>query len=177
MIDGRRWRVRLTASADADYRNILRWTAEHYGTQQARSYAETLASAIEELTEGPEVPRSANAPTSEQKSGCFTSRAALLVSMLLANGGYECHWRASWTCREPKAGWKRTPTKVNSVWTHAMIELVDDAVGGVLGAFDQSRQRDNTLIPSISDHEEVQGDDASPCSTHRTLSCRIRCPQ
>ena len=56
MNDGRRWRVRLAASAEADYRNILRWTAEHFGTQQAWRYAETLQSAIEELTEGPDVP-------------------------------------------------------------------------------------------------------------------------
>ena len=56
MNDGRRWRVRLAASAEADYRNILRWTAEHFGTQQARRYAEALQSAIEELTEGSDVP-------------------------------------------------------------------------------------------------------------------------
>ena len=55
MIDGRRWRVRLAASAEADYQNILRWTAEHFGTLQARRYAQILESAIEELTEGPEV--------------------------------------------------------------------------------------------------------------------------
>lgn len=50
------WRVRLAASAEADYGNILRWTAGHFGTQQARRYAETLQSAVEELTEGPDVP-------------------------------------------------------------------------------------------------------------------------
>ena len=55
MTDRRRWRVRLAASAEADYRNVLRWTAEHFGTQQARRYAQILESAIEELTEGPEV--------------------------------------------------------------------------------------------------------------------------
>lgn len=58
MNDGRRRRARLAASAEADYRNILRWTAEHFGTQQARRYAETLQSAIEELIEGPDVPGS-----------------------------------------------------------------------------------------------------------------------
>ena len=58
MIDGRRWRVRLAASAEADYQNILRWTAEHFGTLQARRYAQILESAIEELTEGPEIPGS-----------------------------------------------------------------------------------------------------------------------
>jgi len=56
--EGPRWRIRLTASAAADYRNILRWTAEHFGTQQARRYARTLGSTIEELTLGPDVPGS-----------------------------------------------------------------------------------------------------------------------
>ena len=41
---------------EADYQNILRWTAEHFGTQQERRYAQILESAIEELTEGPEAP-------------------------------------------------------------------------------------------------------------------------
>ncbi len=58
MIDRRRWRVRLAASAEADYRNILRWTADHFGTIQARRYAHILEAAIEELTERPEVPGS-----------------------------------------------------------------------------------------------------------------------
>ena len=62
MIDRRRWRVRLAASAEADYRIILRWTAEHFGTQQARIYARTLEGAIEELTEGPDVPGSRERP-------------------------------------------------------------------------------------------------------------------
>lgn len=55
MTEGPRWRVRLTASAEADYRNILRWTSERFGTQQARRYARTVGSAIEELTSGPDV--------------------------------------------------------------------------------------------------------------------------
>ena len=62
MNDRHRWRVRLTASAEADYRNILRWTAEQFGTQHARRYARTLECAIAELTERPDVPGSRERP-------------------------------------------------------------------------------------------------------------------
>ena len=58
MTEAPRWRVRLTASAEADYRNILRWTSERFGTQQAWRYARTLGSALEELIVGPDVPGS-----------------------------------------------------------------------------------------------------------------------
>ena len=50
------------ASAEADYRNILRWTAEQFGTQQARRYARTPECAIAELTERPDVPGSRERP-------------------------------------------------------------------------------------------------------------------
>jgi toxin ParE1/3/4 len=55
MVEPSRWRVRLAASAEADFRNILRWTAERFGQAQARSYAGTLSAAIEALAEGPSV--------------------------------------------------------------------------------------------------------------------------
>ena len=48
--------IRLAAAAEADIEDILRWTAEHFGEQQARSYAETLAAALEELSETPAPP-------------------------------------------------------------------------------------------------------------------------
>ena len=39
---GGRWRVRLAAAAENDFRNILGWTSERFGEAQARVYAETL---------------------------------------------------------------------------------------------------------------------------------------
>jgi len=52
----RAWRVRLTQQAERDLLNILRWTAERFGTLQAENYAETLMSAIEALSDGPDIP-------------------------------------------------------------------------------------------------------------------------
>ena len=57
MTDRRQWRVRLTAAAAADLQNILRWTTGHFGETQARLYGDTLARALELLTEGPRVRR------------------------------------------------------------------------------------------------------------------------
>lgn len=51
----RPWTVRLTAAAEADFRDILRWTVEQLGETQARVYAETLSAALEALTAGPTV--------------------------------------------------------------------------------------------------------------------------
>lgn len=50
-----RWRVRLAVAAEADFHQILRWTAERFGEAQARAYADTLSQAIEALGEGPRV--------------------------------------------------------------------------------------------------------------------------
>lgn len=50
------WTVRLAAAAEADYVQILRWTAEHFGPAQARVYAETLALALKMLAAGPDIP-------------------------------------------------------------------------------------------------------------------------
>ncbi len=47
--------VRLTAAAEADFEEILRWTLAQFGEAQARAYAETLASALEGLAAGPTV--------------------------------------------------------------------------------------------------------------------------
>lgn len=49
------WSVRLTAAAEADYRQIIRWTAENFGPRQARTYAKTLSAALEALSDGPSV--------------------------------------------------------------------------------------------------------------------------
>jgi toxin ParE1/3/4 len=47
------WTVRLAATAETDYRQIVRWTAENFGPLQARTYANTLSSALQALTAGP----------------------------------------------------------------------------------------------------------------------------
>lgn len=47
--------MRLTAAAEADFQDILRWTLEHFGEAQTRVYAETLSSALEALAAGPRV--------------------------------------------------------------------------------------------------------------------------
>ena len=49
------WTVRLSAAAEADYLQILRWTVENFGSSQARVYAETLMSALKTLAAGPDV--------------------------------------------------------------------------------------------------------------------------
>ncbi|MBK1681280.1 type II toxin-antitoxin system RelE/ParE family toxin [Rhodocyclus tenuis] len=49
------WTVRLSAAAEADYRQILRWTAEHFGSRQAHTYADTLSSALQALSAGPAI--------------------------------------------------------------------------------------------------------------------------
>jgi toxin ParE1/3/4 len=51
--EGHPWTVRLTATAEADYRNIIAWTMEHFGDLQARIYADTLSDALLALAEGP----------------------------------------------------------------------------------------------------------------------------
>ena len=47
--------MRLTASAERDFREILQWTVLQFGATQARRYAETLAGAMVELGGGPTV--------------------------------------------------------------------------------------------------------------------------
>jgi len=51
----RRWTVRLTAAAEADFQEILRWTLAQFGEAQARVYAETLSAALKDLAAGPSV--------------------------------------------------------------------------------------------------------------------------
>ena len=50
-----RWTVRLTAAAEADFREILRWTSAQFGEAQASAYAETLSAALGDLAAGPTV--------------------------------------------------------------------------------------------------------------------------
>ena len=48
-----RWIVRLSAAAEADYRQIVRWTLKNFGAVQAKDYATTLTAALQALCEGP----------------------------------------------------------------------------------------------------------------------------
>jgi toxin ParE1/3/4 len=50
-----KWSVRLTAAAEEDFRQIVRWTAQQFGDRQASAYAATLSAAIEALADGPEI--------------------------------------------------------------------------------------------------------------------------
>ena len=49
----KRWTVRLSTTAESDYRQILQWTVENFGLAQARTYADTLSSALRALSVGP----------------------------------------------------------------------------------------------------------------------------
>lgn len=49
------WTIRLTSRAEQDFIEIVQWTADNFGPQQAAVYTETLSLAISELAEGPEV--------------------------------------------------------------------------------------------------------------------------
>jgi toxin ParE1/3/4 len=51
----RRWTVRLTAAAQADFEEILRWTVDQFGEAQARIYAETISASLNDLAGGPNV--------------------------------------------------------------------------------------------------------------------------
>ena len=48
--------VRLSTTAELDFANIVKWTAEKFGPEQARRYAAVLIEAIGELAAGPEIP-------------------------------------------------------------------------------------------------------------------------
>ena len=48
----KRWTIRLTASTEADFQNILRWTKDQFGEAQARVYAQTLSAALQALADG-----------------------------------------------------------------------------------------------------------------------------
>ena len=56
------WSVRLSASAEADYRHILRWTAGNFGPQQAALYATVLSAVLKELAGGPMLPGAMQRP-------------------------------------------------------------------------------------------------------------------
>ena len=74
MTGDRTRRVRVTATAENDIRNILQWTHERFGDAQVRIYGETLTRAIQALTEGPIVPGSRR--RDEIGEGLFTLHVA-----------------------------------------------------------------------------------------------------
>jgi len=49
------WTIRLAASAEQDYREILRWTITNFGRGQAKTYARTLANTLHDLALGPAI--------------------------------------------------------------------------------------------------------------------------
>ncbi len=49
------WHVHLGATAQEDYQDILQWTVDQFGLDQARTYADTLSMALEDLCAGPEI--------------------------------------------------------------------------------------------------------------------------
>lgn len=51
----RNWTVRLSDTAEADYDEILRWTASRFGAVQAASYADRLAASLTRLERGPTI--------------------------------------------------------------------------------------------------------------------------
>ncbi len=68
------WTVRLSETAEAEFRGILRWTAAQFGHRQARIYAETLTSALAALAAGPSQP--GVKPRPEIGKGLFTLHVA-----------------------------------------------------------------------------------------------------
>ena len=48
----KRGTIRLTASAETDFQNILRWTKDQFGEAQARVYVQTLSAALQALADG-----------------------------------------------------------------------------------------------------------------------------
>lgn len=52
----RAWTIRVGHQFEQDYIEVLRWTTKTFGEGQARTYAETIALAIEALGDGPDIP-------------------------------------------------------------------------------------------------------------------------
>jgi toxin ParE1/3/4 len=55
-VSEQRWTVRLSAAAETDFLEILRWTTAQFGKTQAQAYADTVSSALRELASGPTSP-------------------------------------------------------------------------------------------------------------------------
>jgi len=68
------WRAHLAAAAEADFRDIMRWTTQQFGETQAHAYAQTLSAALASLSEGPSV--SGARPREDIARGLFTLHVA-----------------------------------------------------------------------------------------------------
>jgi toxin ParE1/3/4 len=51
----RNWTVRLSDTAEADFDDVLRWTARRFGVTQAASYGDLLATTLARLERGPSI--------------------------------------------------------------------------------------------------------------------------
>ena len=49
------WTVRLTAAAEADFEEILRYTMDQFGEAHTRLHAETISAALNDLAAGPTI--------------------------------------------------------------------------------------------------------------------------
>ena len=71
----KRWTIRLTESAEADFQNILCWTKDQFGEAQARVYVQTLSAALQALADGGPTTIGAQA-RKEIAKGLFTLHVA-----------------------------------------------------------------------------------------------------
>ncbi|MEW5727238.1 MAG: type II toxin-antitoxin system RelE/ParE family toxin [Pseudomonadota bacterium] len=54
MSSSRDWEVQLADAAKADLRDIIDWTAEHFGDGQAKTYSTMISAAFRALKAGPD---------------------------------------------------------------------------------------------------------------------------
>lgn len=71
---GDAWAVRLSAAAEDDFQQILRWTSVQFGPAQARAYADTVSLALKALCAGPVIAGARERP--EIGPGLWTQHVA-----------------------------------------------------------------------------------------------------
>lgn len=73
---------------------------------------------------------------------------------------------------------KMTPRERREITAayYAMIEHVDDNVGRILQALDETGQRENTIVIFMSDHGELLGDHGIYLKGPYTYDCSVRVP-
>ena len=59
---------------------------------------------------------------------------------------------------------------------HAMVTLIDDQVGRILQALEESGQAENTLVIFMSDHGEMLGDHGIYFKGPHFYDCQLRIP-
>lgn len=67
--------MRLSAAAEKDFQDIVEWTVEQFGDEQALVCAETIALALEALAEGP-LPIDAKRRDEIRKRGLYSLHVA-----------------------------------------------------------------------------------------------------